>query len=574
MAAEGGNNIIIRYNYRGEEGEVIPREATHIFVVDKDVTFVRARAFREHPNIIELVCHDKVEKIEEYAFFKCPSLRRVIMPGVKIVEQQAFEQCIELTDVECGKLEIIGEEAFYCCKILKSINLPSARVVKLGAFEKCYALMGVKFGRMLEKIEESVFHYCLSLERITIPLKDSLITTDDIFTQCQNLRNVDLVESAELHETTAALQLKAWRNDMNEEIDSINLILLNAPAGYYATNLGVGWLVGEKARAIRRWIRSLLGKYVHYRVAHQRVLNEAAATLQFALPRGILMNNVLPFLELPSNTFEGAQDYEMKQGELVRYCSDECQEEHRPQRKEDCMKHPAELYDELLFKQPESSYLGDCPICYLPLPIDSSNKFMACCSKVLCDGCNVANQNREVEGRLQHKCPFCRTPMPSTQEEIIGQWMQRVYAENPFAMCQMGTRRYRGGDYEAAFGYWSMAADLGDAEAHFNLSCLYMHKDKIWELYHLKKASIGGHPHARLNLGYYEEANGRLDRAAKHFIIAAKLGVDESLECVKNAYKAGYVSKEDFASALRGHQAVVNASKSPQREEAYEFLAR
>ena len=66
--------------------------------------------------------------------------------------------------------------------------------------------------------------------------------------------------------------------------------------------------------------------------------------------------------------------------------------------------------------------------------------------------------------------------------------------------------------------------------------------------------------------------NGRVDRAAKHFIIAAKLGHDNSLESVKFLYKAGHVSKDDFEVALRGHHAAIAATKSPQREEAYEFL--
>jgi len=37
--------------------------------------------------------------------------------------------------------------------------------------------------------------------------------------------------------------------------------------------------------------------------------------------------------------------------------------------------------------------------------------------------------------------------------------------------------------------------------------------------------------------------------------------------------KCGYVSKEDFASALRGHQAAVDATKSPQRELAEKRLS-
>ena len=58
------------------------------------------------------------------------------------------------------------------------------------------------------------------------------------------------------------------------------------------------------------------------------------------------------------------------------------------------------------------------------------------------------------------------------------------------------------------------------------------------------------------------------ERAAKHFIIGAKLGDDNSLESVKQFYQCEMVSKEDFAAALRAHQAAVNETKSPHREAA------
>jgi TPR repeat protein len=94
-------------------------------------------------------------------------------------------------------------------------------------------------------------------------------------------------------------------------------------------------------------------------------------------------------------------------------------------------------------------------------------------------------------------------------------------------------------------------------------------KDEKKTLYHLEEAAIGGHDFARHNLGYLEWKNGRIERAAKHWIIAAKLGYDDSLNALKEGYKKkGYVSKEDFAAALRGYQAAVDATKSPQREEA------
>ena len=48
-------------------------------------------------------------------------------------------------------------------------------------------------------------------------------------------------------------------------------------------------------------------------------------------------------------------------------------------------------------------------------------------------------------------------------------------------------------------------------------------------------------------------------------IIAANMGHDGSLEVLKEFYANGEVSKKDFASALRGHKAAVDATKSDQR---------
>ena len=263
--------------------------------------------------------------------------------------------------------------------------------------------------------------------------------------------------------------------------------------------------------------------------------------------------------------------------DLVKYCSDACQENHRPRHEEECEKRAAELRDELLFKQPEVSYMGDCPICCLPLPIDpSKSTMMSCCSKQICDGCNYANKMRDYEGRRQPKCPFCRSVMPITKGEIDLYLAKRIEANDPAAMCYIGSTKGNEGDFKAAFDYWKRASALGDAEAHYQLSGMYyngqgVEKDEKRVLDHTEKAAIGGHPDARHNLGCMEERNGRMDRAAKHYIIAAKLGFDRSLGNVKNLYKAGYVSKENFTAALRGYQTAIAATKSPQREEAAAF---
>ena len=264
--------------------------------------------------------------------------------------------------------------------------------------------------------------------------------------------------------------------------------------------------------------------------------------------------------------------------DLVRYCSVKCQRDHIPKHLQVCKKRASELRDEILFKQPESSHLGDCPICCLPLSIYKKNfTLYSCCSKRLCNGCVYANKLRQIEGRLEEKCPFCMQLMPDTDEEVKMNLMRRIEANDPIAMHEIGMMRYLEGDYEAAFDYWTKSAELGDVVAQYNLTTLYfegegVEKDEKKELYHLEEAAIGGHPVARYNLGCYEEEHERIERAVKHYIIAANLGHDKSIQALKECYADGTISKEDFAAALRGHQAAVDATKSHQREEAANFF--
>ncbi|KAK1733383.1 hypothetical protein QTG54_015942, partial [Skeletonema marinoi] len=222
MAADG------YYTFTGRDGEVIPPGVTRVRI-HESITVIPAAAFNGNPSIEELDCHDRVKTVGESAFFNCPSLRIVRMPGVKVVKRCAFMSCIALTDVECGKLEIIGFGAFDGCA-LTCINVPSARIVGGGAFYECDALTKVKFGKELESIRVGAFYCCTSLERITIPLKDGMITRNDIFQGCENLKHVDLVGGGGVHETIAALLLEGWKYDLKEKFYAINQILPNTPA--------------------------------------------------------------------------------------------------------------------------------------------------------------------------------------------------------------------------------------------------------------------------------------------------------------------------------------------------------
>ncbi len=113
--------------------------------------------------------------------------------------------------------------------------------------------------------------------------------------------------------------------------------------------------------------------------------------------------------------------------DLVKYCSDACQENHKEHHDEECMKRLAEIRDRDLFAMPDGTHEGDCPICCLPQQIGAGKAaFMPCCSKFICNGCDVANQKREFEAGLNVRC--CLLSRAGTK--IEGRRKPQYYEKN------------------------------------------------------------------------------------------------------------------------------------------------
>jgi len=253
----------------------------------------------------------------------------------------------------------------------------------------------------------------------------------------------------------------------------------------------------------------------------------------------------------------------------VRYCGDKCREEHQELHNEMCEKRQAEMHDKQLFTQPEGTHRGECPLCFLPLPIDADKStFHPCCSQIVCRGCDCANRKSGGGGR----CPFCREPA-ADGDETQKRLMKRVKAKDPIALKEMGVKLYNEGDYDTSFEYCTKAAELGDLDAHYGLGCMYwmgegVQKDEEKYVYHWEKAAIGGHPDARNNLAFIEAENGNIQRSVKHLIIAANLGYEKSMKALWGHYSDGDITKEELEATLRSHQAALDEMKSPERDAA------
>jgi tetratricopeptide (TPR) repeat protein len=256
--------------------------------------------------------------------------------------------------------------------------------------------------------------------------------------------------------------------------------------------------------------------------------------------------------------------------DLVKYWGDKCKEKHREQHEEECKKREATLHDKKLFRQPDGNHRGECPLCFLPMPLEmKKSTFYSCCSKTICYGCDYANYKSNGCDR----CPFCREPIADDQDESNKRKMNRIKANDPAAMRNVGNRLYREGDHGKALKYWTKAAELGDIHAHCQLGAIYyngegVEKDEEKAVYHMEKAAIGGHPKARHNLACKEHNDGNMDRAVKHFIIAANLGFELSMKALWKHYSKGNITKEDLDATLRTHHAAIDEMKSPEREAA------
>ena len=270
---------------------------------------------------------------------------------------------------------------------------------------------------------------------------------------------------------------------------------------------------------------------------------------------------------------EGDNDIQLKTCtacKLVKYCSRECQATHRQQHKKECKKRAAELHNEKLFKQPPQ--LEDCPICFLLMPsLWSGHKYMTCCGKFICTGCVVAN----IVMNGADLCPFCRTPIPATDEQFMKNYEKRVELGDVHAIYDLGCLYDAGTDgfpqnKAKALELWQQAADLGHTESYYNIGNTYMKGDGVQRntkkaLHYWEQAAILGHGGGRYNLGLFEKDS---DRALKHWMIAARSGDTGSLEKIKQLYTVGYATKDDYAKALRTHQAYLDEIKSDQRDEA------
>ena len=262
---------------------------------------------------------------------------------------------------------------------------------------------------------------------------------------------------------------------------------------------------------------------------------------------------------------------------LAKYCGVDCQKAHRKQHKRACKQRAAELEDDELYSQGHERLEGDfCPICTLPipLPLQHHSVFNCCCMKLICDGCNTAAKKRGM-----NDCPFCRTPYPNNDGDMLAFIQARVEKKDPDAIYVRGQNYFFGSlglqkDVRRAVELYTEAAELGSIDALYSLGNAYdlgygvLQKDEAMAAEFHKKAAMRGHVESRHNLGCMEAQKKNYNRALRHWLISSKMGHKKSVETINKMFMRGIATKEQYAEALNGYQDAVEETKSHDRDEA------
>ncbi|KAL7524352.1 hypothetical protein ACHAWF_000915, partial [Thalassiosira exigua] len=228
----------------------------------------------------------------------------------------------------------------------------------------------------------------------------------------------------------------------------------------------------------------------------------------------------------------------------------------------------------------------DCPICFLPLPTSGNNTYKSCCGKVICDGCMhgmiVVDVNSSGMVKMGGNCPFCRAPHVSGEEEIE-RLKARMKVNDALAHSTLGYAYHFGDnglprDQKMAISLLLKAAKLGDTCANFCLGKAYdegdgVEKDETKAKHHWELAAMGGNVDARHSLGIMEINAGRsnrdqrlIARSFKHFAIAARAGLESSLDYIKEGFIKGHITKDEYTAILRAYQKNKEEMKSDTRE--------
>ena len=203
--------------------------------------------------------------------------------------------------------------------------------------------------------------------------------------------------------------------------------------------------------------------------------------------------------------------------------------------------------------------------------------YYPCCGERVCMGCMYSVY--EEYGNFD-KCPSCKTERKSnrTDEEKVEEMMKLAEANDASAINVLNSWYYCGHDglqqdKEKGMELFARAAGLGSCRSHFHLGNIYNEGGVELERakFHYEAAATAGHELALFKLGIMESKSGNMERAIKHWTIAASAGDYTSMHNLQKLFDQGHVGRSEIDSTLVAYNNSCAKMRSEARDAYIQF---
>ena len=157
---------------------------------------IGAQAFYKCVSLEEITLPASLKKIDRRAFYGCSSLKKIVIPDDCRVGEEAFSDCISVTELKFEGRWSAEKKCFANLVKLESLDLSGFSSDYMNvedAFQGCAGLSEITIPEGVHYIGDGMFSDCTGLTKITIP--DSVNTIGDMFRGCIGLTSVELPNS-------------------------------------------------------------------------------------------------------------------------------------------------------------------------------------------------------------------------------------------------------------------------------------------------------------------------------------------------------------------------------------------
>lgn len=161
VTAGANSNVIRRPNPNLYSGDLIIPQNPEFRGHQLTVVGIEDCAFYMCSGLISISIPATVETIGELAFYGCKNLTKVSGPINASIGMGAFAGCTSLRDINLGKCTRISPQAFDSCKSLASVIIPaSVKIIEEEAFANCGNLskVEIKNGSTTLSIKKNIFN--------------------------------------------------------------------------------------------------------------------------------------------------------------------------------------------------------------------------------------------------------------------------------------------------------------------------------------------------------------------------------------------------------------------------------